>query len=60
MHEELGKKVRARVAQCRRLAEYTTDEHTKRVLMQMAEESEADLRKFEADQGDQDNERLEG
>jgi hypothetical protein len=37
-----------------------TDPHTRAVLMQMADESEADLRKFDADHGDQDNDRREG
>jgi hypothetical protein len=29
------------------LADFVTDEHTKRVLMQMADEAEADIRAFE-------------
>ena len=57
--EELISKMRHRIEQCRRLAGYVTDEHTKRVLNQMAQEAEADLHKFEADSG-QDNERREG
>jgi len=58
--DELIKKMRERVAQCRRLADYVTDEHTRRVLNQMADEAEADLHKFQADHGNQDNERREG
>ena len=60
MSEDLIEKMRRRVAQCRHLAAYVDDEHTRRVLNQMADEAEADLRKFEADSGTQDNERQEG
>ena len=56
--DDLISKMRNRIEQCRRLAEYVTDQHTKRVLNHMAEEAEADLRKFDADCG-QDNERRE-
>jgi hypothetical protein len=58
--EDLIKKIRARVAQCRQLAGYITDEHARRVLNQMADDGEADLRKFETDQGEQDNQRQAG
>jgi hypothetical protein len=60
MSEDIIEKMRARIEQCRRLAGYVTDEHTKRVLTQMAEEAEADLRQFEEHRGEQDNERREG
>ena len=60
MSDERFEKMRARVAQCRQLAAYVTDEHTRRVLTQMADEGEADLRKFEAESGQQDNERRQG
>jgi hypothetical protein len=58
--EYLIEKMRSRVAQCRQLAAYVTDEHTRRVLNQMADEAEADLNKLQADRGTQDNERREG
>jgi hypothetical protein len=35
------------------------DEHTRRVLNHMADEAEADLRKFDTDRGTQDNDRRE-
>ena len=57
--DDLVAKMRARVAQCRRLADYVNDEVTRRVLMQMADEGESDLRKFETDHGKQDNQRRE-
>ena len=41
--------MRARIAQCRRLAKSTTDARTRDVLNQMAEEGEADLRRLEAE-----------
>ncbi len=59
-NQQVIEKMRRRVAQCRRLAAYTTDEHTQRVLSQMADEAEADLRQLHANSGEQDNERGEG
>ncbi len=59
-NEHVIAKMRQRVEQCRRLAAYTTDGHTRRVLNQMAGEAEADLRQLQADSGEQDNERREG
>jgi len=41
--DQLIQKMRGRVNQCRRLARSTTDEHTARVLNQMADEGEADI-----------------
>ena len=38
-----------RVAQCRRLAEATTDERTRIILLQMADEGEQDMKKLHAD-----------
>lgn len=38
----------ARVEQCRRLAEATTDERTRTILLQMADEGEQDMRRLEA------------
>lgn len=58
--EKLIEKMRNRVAQCRRLANWVTDPHTRAVLNQMADEGETDLRQFEADHGEQDNDRREG
>jgi predicted DNA-binding protein (UPF0278 family) len=48
--EELISHMRARVEQCRRLAEMITDERAAAILRQMAEEAEADLRRLEAGQ----------
>lgn len=58
--KDLIQKARNRVAQCRRLASMINDPHTRAVLSQMADEAEADIRKFEAERGEQDNERREG
>lgn len=41
--------MRARIAQCRRLAASTTDAQAREVLTQMAEEGEADLKRLEAE-----------
>ena len=38
-----------RVAQCRRLAATTTDERTRIILQQMADEGEQDMKKLQAD-----------
>jgi len=40
--------MRARVEQCRRLANSTTDKRTATILLQMAEEGEADIKRMEA------------
>ena len=58
-NEDLVTKARNRVAQCRRLAQFTSDEHTRRVLIQMADDAKADIRTFEAREGEQDNESRE-
>jgi hypothetical protein len=42
-------KMKQRVAQCRRLAAFTTDEQVASTLLQMAEEAEADLMQMEAE-----------
>ena len=42
--------MRARVEQCRRLAEMITDERAAAVLKQMAEDGEADLKRLETEQ----------
>lgn len=38
--------IKGRIAQCRRLAAFTTDQHVAKILLQMAEEAEADLRRI--------------
>ena len=53
MSAELIEKMRARVAQCRRLADMINDEYASRVLRQMADEGEADMRKLEAEENDE-------
>jgi hypothetical protein len=40
--------IRGRVAQCRRLAAALTDKRAAEVLLQMAEEGEADIRRLES------------
>jgi hypothetical protein len=44
--EELVAKMRARVAQCRRLAHGTTDARTANILHAMADEGEADIERL--------------
>ena len=41
--------IKDRIAQCRRLAEFTTDQRVATILLQMAEEAEADLRRIVAE-----------
>ena len=48
MANELIAHMRARVDQCRRLAEMITDEKAASILRQMAEDGEADIRRIEA------------
>ena len=50
MSKDLIEKMRARVAQCRRLADLINDDYASRVLRQMADEGEADMRKLEAEE----------
>lgn len=40
--------MKERVEQCRRLAAFTTDERVAQILLQMADESKADLKRVEA------------
>ena len=42
-------KMLARIERCRRLASFTIDEPTRKILRDMADEGEADLRRLEAD-----------
>ena len=44
---ELVRKIRRRVEQCRQLANYVNDPRTTETLLQMANEGEADLRRLE-------------
>jgi hypothetical protein len=46
--EELIAKMRARVAQCRRLADMTHNREMRETLLQIANDGEADIRKLEA------------
>ena len=43
---ETIKNIKGRIAQCRRLAAFTTDQRVAAILLQMAEEAEADLRRI--------------
>ena len=45
-------RMRHRVEQCRRLAAALTDKRASEVLLQMAEEGEADIRRLEASHAD--------
>ena len=49
MDAETIKNIKGRIAQCRRLAAHTTDDHVAKVLLQMAAEGEADLQRLEAE-----------
>jgi len=51
MASDLIAHMRARVEQCRRLANMITDERAAEVLRKMAEEGEADIRRLEAQEG---------
>ncbi|HEX5238326.1 MAG TPA: hypothetical protein VFW39_07685 [Sphingomicrobium sp.] len=48
MGRELIAHMRARVDQCRRLADMITDEKAASILRRMAEDGEADIRRIEA------------
>jgi len=54
MSDELKRHMRERIDQCRRLAKYINDPRTTEALLRMADDGEADLRKLEA--GDADDE----
>lgn len=54
MDEALINNMRARVAQCRRLAAFTTDQRVAEILLKMAEEGEADLKRLEDEARDRD------
>jgi hypothetical protein len=48
MDDEMMANIRARIERCRRLASLTIDERARRILRDMADEGEADLRRLEA------------
>jgi hypothetical protein len=50
MSRELIAKMRGRVEQCRRLAQFINDPRTNEALLKMAEDGEADIRKLEAEE----------
>ena len=47
MPDDVIANIRARIAQCRRLAELITDDQAAAILRQMAEDGEADVRRLE-------------
>ena len=47
MHTDLVQNIRKRVAQCRRLADSIHDREARHILLQMAADGEADIRKLE-------------
>lgn len=49
MEPQTIENIKRRVAQCRRLAAFTTDQKVAGTLLQMAEEAEADLKQMEAE-----------
>lgn len=50
-NDELIRKMRGRVEQCRRLAQSTTDDRTAQILTQMADEGDADIKRMLAEKG---------
>lgn len=52
MPDDVIANIRARVAQCRRLAEMITDEQAAAILRQMADDGESDLRRLEGGKGE--------
>jgi hypothetical protein len=46
VHDSLLANIRARVEKCRRLAAATTDEKAAKILRDMADEGEADIRQL--------------
>ena len=47
MPDDVIANIRARIAQCRRLADLITDDQTAAILRQMADDGESDLRRLE-------------
>ena len=52
MDAQIVAKMRARIEQCRRVADTITDPRAARILLQMAEEGEADLAKMQSGEAD--------
>jgi hypothetical protein len=50
MSDEILRKMRARVEMCRRLAKTITDPRAAKILRQMADEGEADIKRLEAEE----------
>ena len=50
MSEQLIAHMRARIEQCRRLASMISNESAREILLQMAEQGEADVQRLEAEQ----------
>jgi hypothetical protein len=50
-HSELIRNIRGRVEQCRQLANSVSDPTARQVLLDMANEGEADIRKLEQQTG---------
>jgi hypothetical protein len=48
MNEQLIAHMRARIEQCRRLASMISNENAREILLQMAEEGEADVERLQA------------
>lgn len=51
MDEQTISNMRARVAKCRALAKATSDERTRKTLLQMADEGDADIKRLVDQQG---------
>jgi hypothetical protein len=50
MSAELIVKMKARIDQCRRLAHTITDPRSRKILLDMADQGEADMRQFQAEE----------
>jgi hypothetical protein len=50
MSAELIAKMKARIEQCRRLAQTITDPRSRKILLDMAEQGEADMKQFQAEE----------
>jgi DNA-binding TFAR19-related protein (PDSD5 family) len=51
MRTDLVENIRKRVAQCRRVADSINDSEVRTILLQMAADGEADIRKLQAEDG---------
>lgn len=52
MDDDVVTNIRARIERCRRLAASTTDRQVATVLLQMADEGEADLARLSSEDGE--------